>query len=89
LTDGYELAALGESDPAAGLATIGPSGSAVGVLDSDSDGLSDAWESTLGTNPLHADSDGDGIADALEVARATDPLEPVVEDPDEDDPAQP
>ncbi len=89
LTDGYELADLGEFDPATGLATIGPPGSGVAVVDADGDGLSDAWESTLGTNPLHGDSDSDGLADALEVARDTDPLQPGVDDPAEDDPAQP
>ena len=46
------------------------------MIDSDDDGLSDLWESTLGTNPLHEDSDGDGLGDALEVARGTDPLSP-------------
>lgn len=31
--------------------------------DSDSDGLSDGAESTIGTDPLNPDSDGDGVAD--------------------------
>ena len=39
---------------------------ATALLDSDEDGLSDAWESSLGTNPLHKDSDGDGFGGALE-----------------------
>ena len=34
--------------------------------DSDADGLDDAEEAVLGTNPLVADSDGDGIGDLLE-----------------------
>jgi hypothetical protein len=55
---------------------------ATALLDSDEDGLSDAWESSLGTDPLHGDSDGDGFGDALEAARGTDPLLP---DDDEDD----
>ena len=35
--------------------------------DSDQDGLTDAQELTLGTNPLSADSDGDGRSDLVEV----------------------
>ena len=36
-------------------------------VDSDGDGLSDALELTLGTNPLRADTDGDGLVDFFEV----------------------
>ena len=36
-------------------------------VDSDGDGLSDAQEATLGTNPTLRDTDGDGCNDALEV----------------------
>jgi hypothetical protein len=32
-------------------------------VDSDGDGLSDAQEWALGTNPLQSDTDGDGAAD--------------------------
>jgi hypothetical protein len=35
-------------------------------LDTDGDGLSDALEETLGTNPSNVDSDGDGINDFVE-----------------------
>jgi hypothetical protein len=35
--------------------------------DSDSDGLADSQEKTLGTDPNNADSDGDGIKDGVEV----------------------
>lgn len=43
--------------------------------DSDGDGLSDALEAALGTDPLSADSDGDGLSDGLEVDDyGTDPL---------------
>ncbi len=35
--------------------------------DSDQDGLTDAQELALGTNPLSADSDGDGRSDLVEV----------------------
>ena len=41
--------------------------------DEDGDGLTNAEESTLGTNPLAPDTDGDGISDYREVADATDP----------------
>ena len=41
--------------------------------DSDGDGLSDAKEAELGTDPNNADSDGDGINDGDEVALGTDP----------------
>ena len=43
-------------------------------LDSDSDGLSDAEEQQLGTDPLNADSDGGGVGDGVEVGNGTDPL---------------
>lgn len=41
--------------------------------DSDGDGLSDAREAELGTDPSNPDSDGDGINDGDEVALGTDP----------------
>jgi hypothetical protein len=44
--------------------------------DDDNDGLSDAQEASLGTNPLVADTDGDGFDDGVEVAAGTDPLDP-------------
>ena len=40
-----------------------PDGSISGDVDSDDDGLSDAREAELGTNPNNSDSDGDGILD--------------------------
>ena len=43
--------------------------------DSDQDGLTDAQELALGTNPLSADSDGDGRSDLVEVEEGTNPLE--------------
>lgn len=43
--------------------------------DADRDGLKDAEETRLGTNPRKADTDGDGLTDAEEVQRyKTDPL---------------
>lgn len=41
--------------------------------DSDGDGLSDAMEKLLGTNPLRSDSDGDGLPDKFEVAHRLNP----------------
>ena len=46
----------------------------LGSLDSDGDGLSDAEEAELGTNPDAADTDGDGLSDSVEVALGTNPL---------------
>ncbi len=45
-------------------------------LDSDSDGLPDAEELRLGTDPFNADSDGDGLNDKEEIDSATNPLNP-------------
>ena len=41
--------------------------------DTDGDGLSDAEETTLGTNPNLADSDGDGLGDKQEVTLGSNP----------------
>jgi cell wall-associated NlpC family hydrolase len=49
------------------------------ALDSDHDGLADAWEHSIGTDPFNADSDHDGISDALEVAHGTDPMDHAVD----------
>lgn len=48
--------------------------------DSDQDGLTDAQELALGTNPLSADSDGDGRSDLVEVEEGTNPLEKDLQD---------
>jgi len=45
-------------------------------LDSDGDGVRDADELIIGTNPYLADSDGDGYPDGLELALGSDPLDP-------------
>jgi hypothetical protein len=42
--------------------------------DTDGDGLTNAVEQTLGTDPLAPDSDGDGLSDGEEVDLGTDPL---------------
>jgi len=44
--------------------------------DSDGDGLSDAAEFALGTDPVSPDTDGDGLSDADELASGTNPLDP-------------
>lgn len=49
--------------------------------DTDGDGLPNAAEPALGTNPYQADTDDDGLVDGAEVAAGTDPL---VEDSDGD-----
>ncbi len=47
------------------------------VIDSDNDGLTDAEEKTLGTDPFNPDTDGDGLFDGEEVkVYKTDPLNP-------------
>jgi hypothetical protein len=44
--------------------------------DSDSDGLSDQFEISIGTNSFNADTDGDGVSDYKELKLGTDPLKP-------------
>lgn len=43
-------------------------------LDDDADGLPNAQEKALGTDPLNVDSDGDGVSDGAEIRSGTDPL---------------
>jgi len=50
---------------------LGLSGTAT---DSDGDGLSDAFEQSIGTDPLNPDSDGDGYSDGLEYSFGSNPL---------------
>ncbi|RKG83410.1 cell envelope biogenesis protein OmpA [Corallococcus exercitus] len=53
-----------------------------GTVDTDNDGLPDAEEIILGTNPNNPDTDGDGIPDGIEVkVGGTDPLD---DDSDDD-----
>jgi outer membrane protein assembly factor BamB len=43
-------------------------------IDSDGDGLTDAYEATVGTNPLCGDTDTDGLSDYVEFLSSTDPF---------------
>jgi hypothetical protein len=52
----------------------GPARIALVVGDTDGDGLSDADETTLETNPDDPDTDGDGFLDGFEVVTGSDPL---------------
>jgi hypothetical protein len=52
---------------------LGLSGTAA---DRDGDGLSDAFEASIGTNSLDPDSDGDGYMDGAEYAYGSDPKSP-------------
>lgn len=45
-------------------------------VDSDGDGLNDAWELKLATDPQNPDSDGDGYRDGAEVTAGYDPRSP-------------
>jgi murein DD-endopeptidase MepM/ murein hydrolase activator NlpD len=45
------------------------------TMDTDTDGLSDAYETKLGTDPFKADTDGDSLSDAYERAHGFDPLQ--------------
>ena len=46
------------------------------ATDSDQDGLPDAEEAAMGTDPQNPDTDGDGYLDGHEVAEGKDPLDP-------------
>jgi len=54
--------------------TSGDVNGSISALDSDNDGISNAKEVKLGTNPQNPDSDGDGISDGDELKIGTDPL---------------
>ncbi len=45
-------------------------------VDGDGDGIIDAGEASLGTDPLRPDTDGDGLSDYEELLLGTDPLTP-------------
>jgi hypothetical protein len=46
-----------------------------GESDYDEDGLTNAQEENLGTDPMLIDTDGDGISDLLEIQNGSDPLD--------------
>ncbi len=80
-----EMAAIfvdDEVDPLIDNITIGERGTiqkldlAGALTDSDGDGLTNAEEQLLGTDPNKPDSDGDGLKDGEEVALGTDPKNP-------------
>lgn len=68
---------LGLSLGALAIGTLLVAGGAAGqTADTDGDGLSDALEMALGTDPLDPDTDGDGINDGDEVDAGSDPTNP-------------
>ena len=71
LMDGLETDFL-SSDP------LDPSSPGTATVDPDADGLPDALESSIGTDPANADSDNDGIADGWEFFLGNDPLDPEI-----------
>ncbi|MCC2628748.1 MAG: hypothetical protein K0S14_2398 [Thermomicrobiales bacterium] len=62
-----------EANPEAILNVIYTPVAPVEDADSDGDGLGDADEATLGTDPANPDSDEDGLLDGAEVTAGTDP----------------
>jgi hypothetical protein len=62
-----------ETNPEAILNVIYTPTAVADDTDSDQDGMSDAQEATLGTDPANADSDADGLLDGAEVTAGTDP----------------
>jgi len=62
----YDANTGSRSDPPPGPASL---------FDRDLDGLTDAQEQKIGTNPIEADSDFDGLTDKQELEQHTNPLE--------------
>ena len=65
---------LSSSMPTSGISTPSPSTDILMQTDSDGDGLTDAQEIKLGTDPFNADTDGDGYTDKQEIDSGYDPL---------------
>ncbi len=57
------------------MARLGNTKTALKPDDADGDGLSESWETSLGTNPYAVDTDGDGATDAAEKFAGTDALD--------------
>ncbi|MEM9067309.1 MAG: hypothetical protein AAGE52_02345 [Myxococcota bacterium] len=75
--DGFTDAEEAGTDPCVPPDTDGDGTPDFADTDSDNDGLSDARERELGTNPRAIDSDGDGVTDLGEVdGTGTDPTDP-------------
>lgn len=55
---------------------VDANGCSASQRDTDHDGLTDAQEAELGTDPAKADTDGDGYSDRTEVEEGTNPLDP-------------
>jgi hypothetical protein len=73
---GFTVSLGAAADAASTLFLFQPA-SADPATDSDDDGLSDAREAKIGTNPFLVDTDGDGLSDADEAdIYGTDPLKP-------------
>ncbi|MFA6919137.1 MAG: hypothetical protein WC244_03465 [Patescibacteria group bacterium] len=75
---GVPIPVIASSTDSAESSTFGEAvASSTQVQDSDSDGLTDAEERNLGTDPLNSDTDGDGLIDYAEVnTYHTNPLNP-------------
>lgn len=86
--DGSEDANLdGKKDTGEGDPVVGHGGDDASVVDTDSDGLSDGTETTMGSNPNDKDSDDDGLLDGDEPNPADDrdgDGKPDILDPDSD-----
>ncbi len=67
----------GAGDSATSNEASATTSSSSGGADPDMDGLTNAQELALGTDPARADTDGDGASDGQEVAAGTDPLDPL------------
>ena len=76
-----EITAFAGDDPSETVAMGQVTPTVNAPVDSDDDGLTDAEEAELGTDPDNADSDGDTLSDGTEVDLGTNPL---ATDTDED-----
>jgi YD repeat-containing protein len=80
-TSNGRFAAVADNGAADSGGVVTP-GNSLGVFtdpngDPDNDGLANAQELILGTDPFNADTDGDGFSDGVEVASGSDPLNPL------------